>query len=125
MSAARSVPVAGSESSVERRRLLDPLQVAAALRGGAGARGIDENSPHDRRGDREKVGAVLPVHGAGVHQPHVRFVHERGRIRAGAGPFLPDVLPSEPAQVVVDERRQALERRLVAATPRFEQCRYV
>ena len=70
------------------------------------------------------MGAVLPVHGAGVDQPHVRVVHQRGRIGAGARPLLPDVLPPEFAQVVVDERRQALERRLVAASPRFEQCCY-
>jgi hypothetical protein len=91
----------------------------------ARARGVDENSPHDRRGDREEVSAVLPVHGAGVNQPHVRFVHERGRVRAEARAFLPDVLPCELAEVVVDERGQALERHLVTATPRFKQSRYV
>ena len=55
----------------------------------------------------------------------IRFVHQRRRIRAERRPLLPDVLPPEPAQVVVDERRQALERRLVAAPPRFEQRRDV
>ena len=69
--------------------------------------------------------AVLPVHRADIHQSHVCFVHERGRISAGVRALLPDVLPSESAKVTVNKRGQALEGRLVATTPRLKQCRYV
>ena len=126
LSGAIRVPGAAADRDSVRRRVFDPLHAAAALGRGAGARRIDENPPHDRCGDGQEVGAVLPVHRAGIHQPHERFVHERGRVssRRPHAPSGRTCRPSSP-QVVVHEWRQALERLLIAATPGLEQRRDV
>jgi hypothetical protein len=67
--------------------------------------------------------AILPVDQPGVDQAHVRLVDQRGSIPAGGRLLLSGMLPPKPAQVVVNERRQAVERLFVAAPPRLQQRR--
>ena len=104
-------------------RRIDPLHLAAAFRCRARAGGINQQSSHDFRAHGQEVRAVLPVHVLRVHQPDERLVHQGRGIPAHARAFLADVLTSQAPQLVVDERRQALERLGIATPPRLEQRR--
>ena len=47
---------------------------------------VDDDVPHDFRGRGEEVLAIAPVGAAGVDEPEIGFVHERGRIEARGAP---------------------------------------
>ena len=99
----------------------DLLELSAAFGSPLGTRGVDENPPHDPRRHRKEVSSVLPLQLANVHQPKIRLVHERGRLERMAGALPSHVTAGEPTELVVDERRELIERRLVAAAPGAEQ----
>ena len=67
------------------------------------ARVVGEDAAHGAGGDREEVGAILPLD-VGVDQPQVGFV-DQGDAR----------------QLVVDERHQAIQCVAIAVTPQLEQ----
>lgn len=115
----------GERIQVPRAVLADALQITPALRGGAGAGGVDEHAAHDRRGHGKEVGTVLPIHRARIDETDVRFMHQRRGVRPAFGSLPSEVLASQLAQMVVDERRQAVERRCIAATPCLEKSRDV
>lgn len=48
---------------------------------------IDQDAAHDMRGNRKKVGAVLPVHPALIDELQVGLVHERGGGQGMVGTF--------------------------------------
>ena len=71
--------------------------------------------------DGEEVGAVVPAHGARVDQAHVGLVDQRRRLQRVVRPLPPHVAPSQPMQLGLDERDQAIERRLLPVAPGQQQ----
>jgi hypothetical protein len=84
------------------------------------ARIIDENLAHQMSGDAEKMRAAFPVGMILRNQAHVGLVNQCGGLQRLRRAFVGEVMAGEPAQLVVYQRRQGLDGRLVAALP-FEQ----
>ncbi len=82
---------------------------------------VDQDPPHDRGGGAEEVGAVLPLHAALIDQPQVDLVDQRRRRQGVFGPLAAEERPRHPPQVVVDDRRQRLERLAIAGAPAQQQ----
>lgn len=106
---------------VEPAGRIEPLQGAAAFQGAAGARGINEDSAHNARGHCKEVCPVFPIHCACVYQAQKGVVDQGTRVAADIGPLAADELPSELAQLVVDDGCKLLERPGVASSPGLEQ----
>jgi hypothetical protein len=73
------------------------------------------------RRDGEEVRAIVPVHPLDVDHPQVDLVDEGRRTQRVVRPFTVQVVTRPPAQLVVDERRQPIECRLVPAAPRVQE----
>ena len=84
----------------------------------AGPGVVDEDPTHDVGGGAEEVGAVLPLHSALIDQLQVGLVHEGGGRERVIGSFLAQERPREPAQIIVDDRRELVERGVIAALQR-------
>ena len=69
--------------------------------------------------------AVLPVDALGFDQAQIGLVDERGRLEAVPDPLSRDTPASNPKQLVVDDRDQAVERRVIALSPCNEESRDV
>ena len=96
---------------------------AATLGPGARPGLVDEDVAHDLRRHGEEVRAILPADALPVHQPQVGLIDERRRLKDVSGPLARHVARGETMQLLLDERRQDVERALVAAAPRDEQLR--
>ena len=101
------------------QRLVERHQdgAAAALLIAPGTCRVHENPPHVTCSKGKEVSAILPVHVIKVDQPQVDLVDERRRPERVVRPFSPQVVPRAPAQLVVDERRHALEGCTIASPP--------
>ena len=86
-----------------------------------GPRHVDQHAPHDLRRHGEEVGAVLPARVLPVDQPQVGFVDQRRRLQEVARPLSRHVARREAVQLLLDHRRQRVERGLVASAPGHEQ----
>jgi hypothetical protein len=82
---------------------------------------IDEHAPHDASRDAEKVRAVLPVDVPGLRQAQERLIDQGSGLQGVSLPLTAHVGPSQTAQLRFNERHQALERAVIAATPRPQQ----
>jgi hypothetical protein len=82
---------------------------------------VDEDAPHQLRGDAEEVAAVLPVDLALVEQPQIRLVDHRGDLQAIVAPFTIQLARGQRPQLVVDERHEAVEGLLAAVLPFVQQ----
>ena len=82
---------------------------------------IDEDPAHDLGGCSEEMRPVLPVGTLGIHQMKVGLVHQRRGLERMSPTLVPHVPAGNTAKLVVDQGRQAIERRLVAATPRADE----
>ena len=77
---------------------------------------------HDLRGHAEKVRAAVERGQRLIDEPRVRFVDERGRLQRVVRPFAAHVRARQPAQLLVDDGRQLVERGLVTAAPVDQQA---
>ena len=91
----------------------------------APARVVGQDPPHHLGRDPEEVRAVLPVHAALVHEAQEGLVDQVVGLEGLAGPLPAEVPPGQPPQLVVDERRDLVEGRVVTAVPPVEQERDV
>ena len=64
--------LSGHHQSVIQRHF---LRSTSSLQVVPGTGEIDQNSPHQLRGDGEEVGTVLPAHLLDINQPQVRLVN--------------------------------------------------
>ena len=94
---------------------------AAAFGVAAGPRIVDENAPHDLRGQREEVGAIVEIRPPLIDQPEVRFVDERAGLQGMIGAFAAHQAMGHAMQLVVNELDQTIEGRGVAALPAVQQ----
>src|ERR1043165_1738584 len=99
----------------------DLLRAAAALGVRVAPRVIDQDPPHDLRGDGEEVRTIGPLHVFLIDETNVSFVDERGGLERVAFSFPAHVAAREPVQFVVDQGIQLVERGLVPVPPFGEQ----
>ena len=85
---------------------------------------VHHDVPHQLRGRRDKVDAVLPDRLRLIDQPQVGFVEERGRLQCVTGVFpRPTLLVCQPVQFGLDQGEQLLKRSVVSAAPVAQQLR--
>src|SRR5215471_12105072 len=73
----------------------------------ASARAFDQNLAHRSRGDADEMALVGPGR-AGVRQPHIRLVDERGGLQRLTRTFPPHVGRRKASQLVVNERGEGV-----------------
>ena len=93
---------------------------AAAFGGALCARAFHQDLPHGVGGDPHEVGPVLHVEATRAHEPRPRLIGERRRLQRVSLSFVPHLAARDPAQLVVDERCQLVER-IGVALPRRSQ----
>lgn len=101
----------------------DALPVAAALAASALAGVIDEDAAHLAGGHGEEVGAVV-VRSAGAEEAEIGFVDHGGGREGVAGFLRRKIMRREAAEVVVNERRQFVERGRIAGAPAGQKYSY-
>lgn len=108
--------VTDDERFVERHSgcAATPLLIAT----GAGV--IHEDSPHQPRGDSQKVRAVLPVHMFDVNQFDVGLVDERRGLQAVTRALIPHTTAGDLMKLTLNERDEAVQGGLVTLPP-FQQ----
>src|ERR1700722_9011760 len=82
---------------------------------------LHQNAPHQLRRNREKMGAILPLHAFIIHQTHVRLVDQGCCLQAVAGPLTSHVAPRQAVQFAIDDGSQPVERALVSLAPCAQQ----
>ena len=70
---------------------------------------------------REEVRTVLPPHLIDLHELQVGLVHECGGLESVALALPAHVAARQPAELVVDERREGVERSLIPGAPGQQQ----
>ena len=84
---------------------------------------IDENSPHQLRGNGEEVPAVLPVHLPLAEQLQIGFVDDRRRLQAIVAPLARELPGRQRPEFLVDDRDEAFQRLLVSGPPLLKDAR--
>ena len=100
-----------------------PHRAAAALLRPFRAREVDEDPPHQPRGHGEEMRTVLPADASAFDKAQIDFVDERGRLEAVPGVLSRHLATSDPMQLVVDDRDQPVECRVIALSPCDEEFR--
>ncbi|HYS27743.1 MAG TPA: hypothetical protein VEP46_19175, partial [Vicinamibacterales bacterium] len=82
---------------------------------------VDQDAAHQLRRDGEKMCAILPLHPVVVHQAHVGFIDQGGRLEAVAGAFTSHVAVRQETKLRIDDRRELGEGELVSVAPGAQQ----
>jgi hypothetical protein len=112
----------GSRSDFPKRH---PLRSIAPFRCRLSSRVVDENPSNDPRRHAKEVRPVLPINAPLFDEPQIRLVNERPWLQCVPGAFVTELTRGNSAQLVVDERQQAVEGASIAAVPVVEERRYV
>ena len=75
---------------------------------------VDDNPPHQLRGDGEKMPAVLPVHRPLGEELEVGLVDDGRRVEPVVAPLAGELARGQDFELVVDDRHEAVERFPVA-----------
>ena len=67
------------------------------------------------------MGPVLPLHPVVVHQSHIGFIDQRGRLEAVAVALASHVPVRQAMELRIDDRRQLVEGELVSVAPGTEE----
>jgi hypothetical protein len=78
---------------------------------------IDKNAPHQLCSDRKEVCPVLPMRAFLINEPEIYFIDKRCSLQGVTGTFAPHVLVGQPAQFLINQRHQFLQRCLVPVAP--------
>src|SRR5690349_4815646 len=78
---------------------------------------VDENPPHQLRGNREEVSAVLPVHFSLGEQLDVSLIDDGGGLQPVVAPLARQLPRGNRPEFLVDDRDQAVERLTVPVFP--------
>ena len=81
------------------------------------ARRIDQNPAHLSGRHRKEVRAVLPLDPVDIDEPQIRLVDQGGRLQRVSRALAVHVPLRQPPQFLVNERRQLVERLLIALAP--------
>jgi hypothetical protein len=85
------------------------------------SRVIDQETPHRRGGDGEKLGAVLPHDSALAGEPKVGFVHKSSGPQRVIHTFPGEIAAGLPSELLIDQRNELFTRSRVAGTPSPQQ----
>ena len=94
---------------------------APALAGAFSTGVIHEDLAHQSGRHRKEVRPALQRHAVHIHESQVDLMHQSRRLEAVSGTFPPEMPARDPAQLVIHERNQAVQRPGVSLTPRQEQ----
>ena len=108
--------VCRDQSFIERNR----PDASTAPRAPVTPRMIDQDAAHRSRGHGQKMDPVTPIHAGDVDQPDVCFVDQRRRIERMAFRLPTQLRVRDAVQLVVDQRKQAIER-VRSAVAEFEE----
>ena len=97
------------------------MDATAALAARLTASVVEQDAPHQLRGDPKKVGTILPLDLPLINQPDKSLVHQGRGLHRVTRTLSPHVASREPMQLVVHQRQQLSQRRLVALAPGQEQ----
>ena len=86
---------------------------------------IHQNLPHQARGNREELRAVLPSHAAQVDEAQVRLVDEGGRSQRVVGPLRAQSPARDSTQILVHNSDEPAVRGPIALAPRHEHSRHI
>jgi hypothetical protein len=78
---------------------------------------VDDDAAHRARGQRDEVGTVDDRRGRPPREPDVRFVDECGWAQGLAGPQPRELAPRQPAQLVIDQAEDFVDRSRLAPPP--------
>ena len=78
---------------------------------------IDQDTPHEPCAHGQKVCAIVPVDPLHLDQSQVGLVHQGGRLKAVTGPFTGHAAARNPRKLILNQRHQFVQRRIVAASP--------
>ena len=118
--------VDGVDRPRRRRRPVVELHrqlAAAALLPQRLPRMIDDDAPHELRGEREEVAAVLPVDVPLSEQLEVGLVDHDRRLQPIVAPFVLQLPRRQRAQLLVHQRHQLIECVAAAVPPLVEETR--
>ena len=101
----------------------DPYHPGPSLRVPLCASVIDQDPPHQPCGHSQEVCAILPVDPLHFDQSQVRLVHQRCRLKTVTGAFARHAAARDPCKLILNERHQLIQRRMVAAPPVQQQRR--
>jgi hypothetical protein len=86
-----------------------PCRVAAGI--------VDENLAHEVSGNREEMGAALPLRRLEPDHAQVSLMHERGTLQGVAGPLPLQLRVREATQFSIDKGQQDIECVAVSVPP--------
>ena len=95
----RHLPRGGFLHVLQRHR--NPI--AARLDTHAPSRMVDDDLAHGDGGDREEMAAIMPARPGLIHEAHVRFMDEAGRVERVAGTSPAELSARDAPQVVAGE----------------------
>jgi hypothetical protein len=101
----------------ERNQLPPGASLGGMLRAGV----VDENPPHDLRGDAIELRTIPPLYAPLIDEPKVRFMNERRWLQRVSGELVSKVSRRDPPQFFINLRHQLGERLIVALTPGDQQ----
>ena len=78
---------------------------------------VNQNHPHHLGCHGEEVSAVPPAHLSFIDQLQIRFVYQVRGLQSMTGAFVPESAPGEAAQLLIDQRRQSVERGSLSVAP--------
>jgi len=87
------------------------------------ARMIDQDSPHQPRGNGKKVNSILPVYRIATNQPQISLVDKGSALQSVVARVFGNALPGDPPQLFIDQRDQSLARRSLSLVPASQQNR--
>ena len=82
---------------------------------------IHQNLTHQSGGDSEKVRSIVRVKRALIHQPQVRLIDQRSALQCVFRTLPLEMIASDLAKFLVDQRNQTLEGGLIARLPARKQ----
>lgn len=85
---------------------------------------VDENSPHQLRGDREEMSSILPINIRPANQPDVCLINQCCRLQRMIRPLAGQVPPREPLKLSLHARHESFQCLFIALPPRAQELRY-
>ena len=86
---------------------------------------VDQNAPHETRGQRQEVRAILPANATKIDQSNEGFVDERGCLQGVIVALAAHLQAGESAEFLMNDRYQFVERGTIAAAPSEQQLGHV
>jgi hypothetical protein len=117
------LPRDGGRGQLQRQR--DPANAAAPPHGQPPAREIDDDAAHDPAGPVHEVNAILDPKPAGLREPEVGLVHQRGGVEQRVPASRAKPAASQGSKIRIGCGEETVGRRGVAVPGSLDQVRQV